>query len=559
MVKRTITRWALAFAASIAIGAMMPPAAAADDGLVRKAMEDEMARSLSSLRVGHSAPPYYLRYTVIDRDRSRVVARLGALVEDEHQASRVARVDARVGSADEDNTNFRGSFTGMSAGVTAEDDYAALRRDLWLLTDHEYKRAVETLARKKASRAVQSADKDKVPDFAKAPPRQSTTNHAAAVGDADRAKLRTLVLALSRVFREFPAVNDGRVLSEIEVSRRRLLTSEKTWTDERWSRVEIDVRADTVAEDGQRLSSAISFTSADVAGLPPLDKMEAEVRTLAKNLAEQRKAPAVEVGSATVLFEGPAAAQLAKLLLAAPLSGQPVPRSAGESSRDGSTSLADKLGLPVAPKWLSVVDDPTALGPAKRRLFGGYDTDDEGVAAERVTLIDKGVVKALLMSRTPRKEIPRSNGHGRASWFGVRAAASNLFVTATGGLARPQLLAAATRSAGPKGTVYVVRQLDGSSGIGRGQTIKARVAFRYKDGKEEAVRGLSLEGFTPKKLKKDLIGAGKEIVVLDDDSGGTPMSIVTPPLLFEDVDVGKPNDKNRRPPLYPSPLAAAPR
>jgi predicted Zn-dependent protease len=496
---------------------------------------------------------------MIDRDRSRVAARLGALVEDEHQAGRVARVDARVGSPDEDNTNFRESATGLSAGVTTEDDYAALRRDLWLLTDQEYKRAVETLARKKASRAIQSAEKDKVPDFAKAPSLQSTTNRAAALGDADRAKVRALVLALSRVFREFPAVNNGRVEAEINLSRRRLLTSEKTWTDERRSRVEIEVHADTVAEDGQRLTSVISFTAVDVAGLPPLDKMEAEVRALAKNLGEQRTAPAVEAGSATVLFEGPAAAQLARLLLAAPLSGQPVPRSAGESTHDGSTSLADKLDLPVAPKWLSVVDDPTALGPGKRVLFGAYDTDDEGVAGERVTLIDKGIVKSLLMSRTPRKEIPKSNGHGRASYSGIRAAASNLFVTATGGLARPQLLAAAVRSAGPKGTVYIVRQIDGSSGIGRGQTIQARVAFRFKDGKEEVVRGLSLEGFTPKKLKKDLIGAGTEIVVLDDDSSGTPISIVAPPLLFEDVDVGKPNDKNRRPPLYPSPLASGPR
>lgn len=563
MARKTITRWVLAFAASLtlgALGALAPasPAEAADDGVVRKAMEDEMTRSLSALRAGKSAPPYYLRYTVLDHDRSRVAARLGALLEEDHHVGRVARVDARVGSPDEDNTNFRESWGGASAGVSAEDDYPSLRRDLWLLTDHEYKRAIETLARKKASRAIQSAEKDKVPDFAKAPSLQSVKDASVAARDADRAKLKTLVLALSKVFREFPEVNSARVDGGIDVVRRRLLTSEKTWTDERRSRVEIEVHAETVAKDGQRLTSVVSFTAVDVNGLPSIEKMEAELRAMAKNLAEQRNAPAVEAGSATVLFEGPAAAQLAKLLLAAPLSGQPVPRSAGESSQDGSTSLADKLGLQVAPKWLTVTDDPTALGPGKRVLFGAYDTDDEGVAGERVTLIERGVVKSLLMSRTPRKEIPKSNGHGRATYSGVRAAASSLFVTATGGLARPQLLAAAARSAGPKGTVYIVRQLGDASGIGRGQTIQARVAFRLKDGKEEVVRGLSLEGFTPKKLKKDLIAAGNELVVLDDDNG-SPMSVVSPALLFEDVDVGKPNDKNRLPPLYPSPLASGPR
>jgi TldD protein len=218
-------------------------------------------------------------------------------------------------------------------------------------------------------------------------------------------------------------------------------------------------------------------------------------------------------------------------------------------------SLADKLGLLVAPKWLTVTDDPTALGPSKRALFGAYDTDDEGVPAEKVTLIDHGMVKSLLMSRTPRKEIPRSNGHGRGTWGGIRATAASLFVTATGGLDRRGLLAAAARSAGPKGTVYVVQQLGEASGIGRGQTLQVRVAYRVKDNKEEVVRGLSLEGFTPKKMKKDLIAAGKDLVALDADIFGMPMSVVTPALLFEDVDVGKPNDKNKRPPLYTSPLA----
>jgi hypothetical protein len=85
----------------------------------------------------------------------------------------------------------------------------------------------------------------------------------------------------------------------------------------------------------------------------------------------------------------------------------------------------------------------------------------------------------------------------------------------------------------------------------------ARVAQRYKEGKEEVERGLSLEGFAPKKMKKDLIAAGKEPIVLEDEGFGVPMSVVTPALLFEDVDVGKPNDKNKRPPLYPSPLASS--
>jgi len=542
-----------AFGAGMAM-LMASGAASADAGVVKKAMEDELARSLSALHMGASGPPYYLRYTVIDSDRTRIGARLGALVANDQSKGRSARIDARVGSAVEDNTNFRESLGGTAGGVSDEDDYAALRRDLWLLTDREYKQALETLARKKASHAVQSAEKDALPDFATAPAVQVSTEPLAPIGAAARANLEALVVRLSRVFRDFPTVNSGVVEAGATTTRRRLLTSDRTWADESWNRIEIQIYADTTAEDGQRLAASLRFSAADPAGLPGVDQMESAVRTLAKNLADQRTAPAVEAGSATVLFEGPAAAQLAGLLFATPLSGQPVPRSAGETARDGSASLADKFGLRVAPTWLSVTDNPGALGPGKRILFGSYRVDDEGVSAEPVTLIEHGVVKGLLMSRTPRKELAHSNGHGRAGDGPIHGAASSLFVTATGGLTRPDLLAAAVRSAGPGGTVYVVRQLAEASGLARGQTLEARVAFQYKGGKEEPVRGLSLEGFTPKKMKKDLIAAGKDVVVLD-EAGSTPMSVVTPALLFEDVDVGKPNDKNRRPPLYRSPLA----
>jgi TldD protein len=535
-------------------------APAPDDATVKRALEEEMARSMTQLKLGAEAPPYFLKYVITDGDRSYVSARLGAILSEETSpGSRSLAVEVRVGSPDQDNTNFIGASPGGFAGVSREDDYALLRRDLWQVTDREYKRVIESLARKKASRAIETEDKDKIPDFAKAPAIQVTANRATAPTDADRAKLKDLVVKLSRAFEKFGTLDGGNVSARTEVVRRRLLTSEKTWTDERWSRVHLDVRGEAVADDGQKLVSTLAFTAVDVAGLPPAEKMEAAIQDLAKNLTAQRSAKPVDAGLATVLFEGPAAGQLAKLMLATPLSGQPTPRAPGgrAMTQDGSLSFAEKLEQKVAPTWFSVVDDPTASGPGKRLLFGTYDSDDEGVKGEKVQLIERGVVKNLLMSRAPRKEITKSNGHGRGTGQ-AHAASSNLFINVTGGLSRPDLLAAAVRSAGPKGTVYVVRELGEASGLGRGQTLQARLAFRYKDGKEEPVRGLSLEGFVPKKLKKDLIGAGKELFVKDEEFG-TPGSVVTPALLFEDVDVGKPNDKNRTPPLYPSPLATAAR
>ena len=107
---------------------------------------------------------------------------------------------------------------------------------------------------------------------------------------------------------------------------------------------------------------------------------------------------------------------------------------------------------------------------------------------------------------------------------------SNLVVRADNALPRRALLARAAATAGPKGTVYVVTQLDPSSGLGRGQTLRARVAFRVKDGgREEPVRDLSLEGFMPKKMKKDLVAAGTDTYLYEEE-GSMPFSVRSRPI-----------------------------
>src|SRR5262249_58431810 len=125
--------------------------------------------------------------------------------------------------------------------------------------------------------------------------------------------------------------------------------------------------------------------------------------------------------------------------------GTPPPKTASAGSDDGGQQsvLAGKLGQRVAAPTLSLVDDPLlASGPGKAPLLGNYRVDDEGVPAQRVSLIEQGVLKSLLMSRTPRKQIARSNGHGRAPRFaGVRAHVGTLVLTGDKALKRADLIA----------------------------------------------------------------------------------------------------------------------
>jgi len=71
------------------------------------------------------------------------------------------------------------------------------------------------------------------------------------------------------------------------------------------------------------------------------------------------------------------------------------------------------VGTPVLPDFLSVVFDPTRKSIDSTDLNGTYSYDDEGIAARPLTVVDNGILKTFLMSRSPIRGFDHSNGHGR--------------------------------------------------------------------------------------------------------------------------------------------------
>jgi predicted Zn-dependent protease len=533
---------------------------------------------MKELHMGDDEPrPYFIAYTISDVDQATTSATLGAVTAAHAYRGRLLRTEIRVGDANFDNTNFEGGAS--VEAIPIEDDYAALRRELWLRSDEAYKNAVETLARKRSAAAGQaSADEDDgIADFSPQPASHVEVPFTSATPDPEA--LRETVRKLSLILASFPEIYGSHVTGTTSVARRRLASSEGTWVDDNQRTVRIDVIADTQADDGMKLRSFVPFSALDPAGLPAFAEMEKSVRAMAKELVAMRRAPIATSGAGAVLFEGPAAAQIVKILIGDQLGGTPPPKTASAGSDEGQQSvLAQKLGQRVAAPSLSLVDDPLlSAAPGKAPLFGNYRVDDEGVPAQRVSLIEKGVLKSLLMSRTPRKELARSNGHGRAPRFaGVRAHVGTLVLTSDRSQKRADLMTALDKIAKGGGiTTYVVRLLDDGSIPGDGDDLAALfsfgggshgpppvrplVVYRVEHGKETLVRGLTLENLLPRSFK-EVAATGNEPVVYNYQDGGggfsgVPSTIIAPALLFPDVDIRRQPGKHRKPPVYPSPLA----
>jgi predicted Zn-dependent protease len=564
---------------SLAKPAPTAPAMRTNPTSVRKAMEDELARSMKDLHMGDDEPrPYFIAYTISDMDQSTMSATLGAVTTAYAYQGRLLRTEIRVGDANFDNSNFEGGA--HVEAVPIEDDYAALRRELWLRSDEAYKSAVETLARKRSAAAGQAAadEDDGIGDFSAQAAAHVEVPFTASATDPET--LRETVRKLSLVMASFPEVYGSHVTGTAAVVRRRLATSEGTWVDDSQRTVRIDVIADTQADDGMKLRSFVPFSALEPSGLPPFAEMEKAVRAMAKELVASRKAPIATSGAGAVLFEGPAAAQIVKILLGDQLGGTPPPKTASAASDDGGQQsvLAGKIAQRVAAPTLSLVDDPLiTVAPGKAPVFGAYRVDDEGVPAQKVSLIEKGVLKSLLMTRTPRKEITRSNGHGRAPRFaGTRAHVGTLVLTGDRARRRADLTAELDKIAKGGGvTTYIVRLLDDGSIAGDADDLAALFSFgggnhgpppirplivyRLVKGKEELVRGVTLENLLPRSFKEDSATGNEPFVYnyLDGGGGfsGIPSTIIAPALLFPDVDVRRQPGKHRKPPVYPSPLA----
>jgi hypothetical protein len=241
------------------------------------------------------------------------------------------------------------------------------------------------------------------------------------------------------------------------------------------------------------------------------------------------------------------------------------------------------------------VDDPAAKEFHGTPLLGSYTVDEDGVRAQKVTVVDGGNVKELLMSRRPGPDSDMSNGHGRSAFFDTKPAMSNLFFKSTETQSPADLKKKFLDECRSEKLPYclVVREMDNPSisllhqddfsellasfggGAGTGDRLPLVVYKVYpEDGREEMVRGARLIGLNTRMLR-NLGGIGNDDFVYNymqnQQSGfagtalgafgsaqsGLPATLVAPSLLFDDLEVRGARGEPKRLPLLPAPSMTA--
>jgi TldD protein len=225
----------------------------------------------------------------------------------------------------------------------------------------------------------------------------------------------------------------------------------------------------------------------------------------------------------------------------------------------------------VLPDFLSVYDDPAREQVGALDLNGFYRYDDEGVRASRVAVVEKGVLKTFLMSRTPVPGFDRSNGHGRKqAGFKAVGRQGNLIVETARAVPDDklrELLLEECRKQGRPFGLFFTDISGGSTFTGRGipQSFAVRpiMVYRvYTDGRpDELVRGADLIG-TPLVSFSKILAAGDTPAVFNGqcgaESGWVPVAAVSPSILTAQIEIQKQATSTARPPILPPPPEARP-
>ena len=314
------------------------------------------------------------------------------------------------------------------------------------------------------------------------------------------------------------------------------------------------------ASDGMDLSTMETFEADDPSKLPKDAEILASVEKAGANLSSLLRAPPADPFVGPAILSGRAAGVFFHEIF-----GHRVEGHRQKDENEGQT-FTKSVGKPVLPEFLSVIFDPTRADFQGVALNGTYQYDDEGVKARPVTVVENGILKTFLMSRSPIDGFPQSNGHGRRSPGNeVVSRQSNLFVESSKKVSdaelRQMLIAEIKRQGKPYGLFfdqvtggYTTTQRRGLQAF----TVIPLVVYRvFADGRpDELIRGVDIVGTPLASFAKIMATSDRSETfngICGAESGDVPVSAVSPALLVSEIEIQRKERSQDRPPYLGRP------
>ena len=526
------------------------------------AMQTELDRSFKTFSA-QEPPAYFMGYTITDTQRAEVSGSNGALLSSSEARNRWLQVSVRAGTYTLDNTHKVGEQRMPSGGpgtaIPVDNDAEIVRRAIWLESDQQYRAAAESLIKIRSSKEVKADTAEgRAPDFSHEQPHKSIEPEVSFT--LDRKPWEERVRAYTKAFRESPDILNSIVTFSALGQNSYLVNTEGTQLQTGQIRYRLELFIQGKATDGMNIERYYNFDWVDPKDAPSDKDVAAASGTLRKEMEGLVKAPLNEPSVGPALLTGRAAAVFFHEVFGH--------RAEGHRQKDISEgqTFAKKVGEPILPDFLSIVDDPTLKKLGPEDLLGYYRFDDEGVSSHEVVLVDHGVLKNFEMSRSPLADFPHSNGHGRRQLGATPVSRQgNLIVKSskavTNAVLRAKLIELVKAQNKPYG-LLIDDIAGGFTFTGRGQPqafqVQPLVVYKvYADGRpDELVRGVDIVG-TPLAALTKIVATSDTPEVFNGycgaESGSVPVSAAAPAILTTELEVQKKQTDTDAPPILPPP------
>ena len=516
-------------------------------------VESELNREMTEFKKINQ-PPYFLAYRIYDSHSGYLSSSFGSLVGSDTDHSRILVTDLKVGDYSFDSSHPMSNFEdydaynmpggGEAVELPLDNKPEAIKLILWQQTQNSYRQALNFF---KALRNAPKTEEKAIDDFSKekaevfiAPPIQDFKNFFDTKGWSERIK------KFSAPFSKHSDIIDAEASLEVSTERKYFVTSEGARVIQNRTFAYLTIRGSVRAVDGDIIPLHQSYFALEPSQLPSDETVLLDVEKMILKLNQLRTAPVAEPYTGPAILYSRAAGVFFHEIFGHRVEGHRL-----KDKNDGQT-FKGKLQEQVLPKSLSVTFDPTLASFNGQPLNGHYQYDDEGIAGQKVKVVENGILKTFLMSRTPIENFSNSNGHGRAQ-AGAEAVSrqSNLVIENTKAVSmsqmRKMLINECKKLRKPYGYLFM-DVVGGFTTTNRYMpnafNIFPTEVYRvYTNGRpDELVRGVDLIG-TPLAMFAAIQAADDKNEVFTGfcgaESGSIPVTAISPSLFVKRIETQK--------------------
>lgn len=498
--------------------------------------------------------PYYISYRINDVTMASLSSSFGSLTGQYQDRVRLLVTDVRVGDYQYDNTHpmeynddipYDEMMGGGAVELPIDNKKEAIQLLLWQQTQAAY-RSAQGLLKALKNAPARNANKA-IADFSKEAPAVYIEAPLVNFTDFfDASKWKERVKQYSAPFVAHGSLVEGEASLEVGTERKYFISSEGSKIAQNRTYAHLTIRAAVRAEDGDIVPLHTSFYATHPDELPKEEEVIKAVNHMIATLEKLKTAPVAEPYTGPAILHARTAGVFFHEIFGHRVEGHRL-----KHNTDGQT-FKEKINQAVLPSTVNIVFDPTRKEFQGQALNGSYLYDDEGVKARPVTVVEKGVLKSFLMSRTPIENFTRSNGHGRAqAGAEVVTRQSNLFIENT----KPQkmsdlrkmLIAECKKQKKSYGYLFMDvvggftttdRYMPNAFNI-----FPTEVYRVYVDGRpDELVRGVDLIG-TPLSMFAEIKATDDQAETFTGfcgaESGSVPVSATSPSLFVKRIETQK--------------------